>query len=165
MDMRIIEVPYDGSRWYSSRWTARISIRAGCSGVGRQRGRDAPRVAGTDAVGMDDVIMPTMHTIFDRVSEGSPVPDSVEVTGHGEAAGFHVDRIQALQPHNARTLDDRVQALRPHHDEAVPIAAEEVYQRYITHLTGSAGHIGSGHIDAIPLTPGQDGIGSVCPGE
>ncbi|WP_169693730.1 class I SAM-dependent methyltransferase [Rhodococcus opacus] len=114
---------------------------------------------------MDDVIMPTMHTIFDRISEGTPVPDSVEVTGHGEAAGFHVDRIQALQPHNARTLDDRVQALRPHHDEAVSIASEEVYQRYITHLTGSAAHIGSGHIDAIPLTPGQDGIGSVCPGE
>ena len=28
MDMRIIEVPYDGRRWYSSRWTALISIRA-----------------------------------------------------------------------------------------------------------------------------------------
>ena len=99
---------------------------------------------GIGAVGMDDVTMPTMHTIFDRISEGSPVPDSVEVTGHGEAAGFHVDRIQALQPHHARTLDDWVQALRPY-DEAVPIAAEEVYQRYITHLTGSAAHIQRTH--------------------
>ncbi|MDT2009528.1 hypothetical protein FXW78_47235 [Rhodococcus opacus] len=96
---------------------------------------------------MDDVIMPTMHTIFNRINEGTPARDSVEVTGHGEAAGFHVDRIQALQPRNARTRDDWVQALRAHHGEAAQIAAEEVYRWYITYLTESAAHFRSGHID------------------
>ncbi|TQC43232.1 hypothetical protein EEB14_44355 [Rhodococcus sp. WS4] len=110
---------------------------------------------------MDDVTMPTMHTMFDRVNEGTPARDSVEVTGHGEAAGFHVDRIQALQQHSTRTLDDRAQALRAHHDEAVQIAAVEVYRWYITCLTGSAAHFRSGHIDVIPLTLVHHGTGGV----
>ena len=165
MDMRIIEVPYDGAQVVLVEVDGEDFYQGGM--LWRRSPawtRCSPR-GGSVRSAMNDVTMPTMHTTFDRISEGSPVPDSVGVTGHGEAAGFHGDRIQALQPHHIRTLDDWVQALRPYDDEAVPIAAEEVYQRYNTHLTGSAAHIRSGHIDAIPLTPGQDGIGSVCPGE
>ncbi|WP_179377509.1 class I SAM-dependent methyltransferase [Rhodococcus sp. ACS1] len=110
---------------------------------------------------MDDVIMPPMHTIFDRVNEGTPARDSVGVTGDGEAAGFHVDQIQALQPHNARTLDDRGRVLQAHHDEAVQIAAEEVHQRHIEYLTGSAAHFGSGRIDVMPVTRVYHGTGGV----
>ncbi|MFD9664408.1 hypothetical protein ACFWAY_22725 [Rhodococcus sp. NPDC059968] len=90
--------------------------------------------------------MPTMHTIFDRVDEGTPARDSVEIPDQGEAAGFPVDRVQAL---------------RAHHDEAVQIASAEVYQWYITYLTCSAAHFGSGHIGVMPVTLVRHGTGGV----
>jgi len=132
----------------------------GCFGVGRWRG-EMPRMGGWVRSALDDVTMTTMHAIFDRVNEGTPARDSVEVTGHGETAGFHVDRIQALQQHSTRTLDDRIQALRARHDEAVQIAAVAVYRWYITYLTGSAAPLRSGHIDVMPLTLVHHGTGGV----
>ncbi|MFZ2176252.1 MAG: cyclopropane mycolic acid synthase family methyltransferase [Rhodococcus sp. (in: high G+C Gram-positive bacteria)] len=90
--------------------------------------------------------------ILSEIFPGGQIPLPDWVTGHAEAAGFHVDRIQALQPHYARTLDLWVQALRARHDDAVRIASEEVYQRYIKYLTGSAAHFRSGHIDVMQFT-------------
>jgi hypothetical protein len=37
------------------------------------------RAGGSVRSAMDNVIMPTMHTIFDRITEGTGAPDSVEV--------------------------------------------------------------------------------------
>jgi cyclopropane-fatty-acyl-phospholipid synthase len=74
-----------------------------------------------------------------------------------------VERIQALQPHYARTLDHWVEALQARHDEAVQIASEEVYQRYIKYLTGSAAHFRSGHIDVMQFTLVKSPDGSVAP--
>lgn len=79
-----------------------------------------------------------------------PLPDWV--TERAVRAGFTCERIQALQPHYARTLDCWVEALRKHHDEAGQVASEQVYQRYLRYLTGSAEYFRSGHLDVMQFT-------------
>ncbi len=37
------------------------------------------RAGGSVRSAMDNLIMPTMHTIFDRITEGTRAPDSVKV--------------------------------------------------------------------------------------
>jgi len=90
--------------------------------------------------------------ILQEIFPGGELPLPRWIPAHAEKAGFCVERTQALQPHYARTLDLWAQALRAHHDEAVAVASEEVYQRYLKYLTGSAAHFRSGHIDVMQFT-------------
>lgn len=101
--------------------------------------------------------------ILREIFPGGQLPLPEWIPEYAGKAGFSVERIQALQPHYARTLDHWVEALQARHDEAVQIASEEVYQRYIKYLTGSAAHFRSGHIDVMQFTLVKSPDGSVAP--
>ena len=79
MGKRIIEVPLDGEQvvlvevddedFYRREALARVA----------DVDEMLARAGGSVRSAMDNVIMPTMHTIFDRVTEGRRAPDSVKV--------------------------------------------------------------------------------------
>jgi Trypsin-co-occurring domain 1 len=80
MGKRVIEVPLDGEQ----------VVLVEVSDEDFYQGGDAlapvanveemlARAGGSVRSAMDNVIMPTMHTVFDRISQGTRAPDSVEV--------------------------------------------------------------------------------------
>ncbi|WP_072691321.1 cyclopropane mycolic acid synthase family methyltransferase [Rhodococcus marinonascens] len=85
------------------------------------------------------------------------IPEPEWVTTAAERAGFRVDRIQPLQSHYARTLDLWAAALAARHDDAVQIASEEIYQRYMKYLTGCADRFRSGHVDVMQFSLSKQG--------
>ncbi|MEV0946683.1 cyclopropane mycolic acid synthase family methyltransferase [Rhodococcus sp. NPDC049939] len=90
--------------------------------------------------------------IVREIFRGGQLPEPEWVTGPAERAGFRVDRIQPLQPHYARTLDNWAAALAARHDDAVRITSEEVYQRYMKYLTGCAEQFRSKRVDVMQFT-------------
>ena len=87
-----------------------------------------------------------------EIFPGGQLPQPAEVTRLAGQAGFGTERIQPLRLHYARTLDQWAHALADQHDEAVRIASEEVYARYLKYLTGCARYFRSGHIDVMQFT-------------
>jgi cyclopropane-fatty-acyl-phospholipid synthase len=87
-----------------------------------------------------------------HIFPGGQLPQPAEVTRLAGQAGFGTERIDQLRLHYARTLDLWAQALEARHDDAVRITSEEVYERYLKYLTGSAVHFRSGHIDVMQFT-------------
>ncbi|MFI1913885.1 cyclopropane mycolic acid synthase family methyltransferase [Nocardia sp. NPDC020380] len=84
-----------------------------------------------------------------------PFPDSTAFGGvkqFAEAGGFEVQRMHALQPHYARTLDCWADALREHRTEAIELCGEDTYDTYIRYLTGCAERFRSGLIDVMQFT-------------
>ncbi|GAB4963870.1 hypothetical protein MAHJHV54_47890 [Mycobacterium avium subsp. hominissuis] len=63
-----------------------------------------------------------------------------------------MQRVQALRPHYARTLDTWAAALRARRDEAIAIQSEEVYDRYMKYLTGCADLFREGYTDVAQFT-------------
>ncbi|MFC0453695.1 cyclopropane mycolic acid synthase family methyltransferase [Rhodococcus jostii] len=90
--------------------------------------------------------------IVREIFRGGQLPEPDWVTAPAERAGFGVDQIQPLQSHYARTLDRWSGALAARHDDAVRIASEEVYQRYMKYLTGCADQFRSGRVDVMQFT-------------
>ncbi|MFJ9369875.1 cyclopropane mycolic acid synthase family methyltransferase [Nocardia sp. NPDC101769] len=87
-----------------------------------------------------------------EIFPGGQLPQPDTVPREAEAVGFRTSRIQSLRPHYAKTLDLWAAALESHHDEAARITSEEVYQRYIRYLTGSAHYFRAGHLDVMQFT-------------
>ncbi|WP_433561303.1 cyclopropane mycolic acid synthase family methyltransferase [Nocardia sp. CA-151230] len=87
-----------------------------------------------------------------EIFPGGQLPQPDTVPREAEAVGFRTSRIQSLRPHYAKTLDLWAAALESHHDEAARITSEEVYQRYIRYLTGSAHYFRAGHLDVVQFT-------------
>jgi cyclopropane-fatty-acyl-phospholipid synthase len=83
---------------------------------------------------------------------GGRLPMIERVEEHSAKVGFHVKRIQSLQPDFAKTLDIWADALAAHHDEAVAIQSEEVYERYMKFLTGCARGFRMGYVDCNQFT-------------
>lgn len=93
------------------------------------------------------------HIFMKRhIFPGGQLPQPAEVTRLAGQAGFGTERIQPLRLHYARTLDHWAEALVGQHNEAVRIASEEVYARYLKYLTGCADHFRSGHLDVMQFT-------------
>ncbi|WP_433759664.1 cyclopropane mycolic acid synthase family methyltransferase [Nocardia sp. CA-135398] len=93
------------------------------------------------------------HIFIKReIFPGGQLPQPAEITRLAGQAGFGTEQIQPLRLHYARTLDQWAHALVNHHNEAVRIASEEVYARYLKYLTGCAGYFRSGHIDVMQFT-------------
>jgi cyclopropane-fatty-acyl-phospholipid synthase len=69
-----------------------------------------------------------------------------------EVGHFTVDRIQALQPHYAKTLDLWAAALRGHREAAIALAGEQTYDLYLRYLLGCADQFRAGHIDVMQFT-------------
>jgi cyclopropane-fatty-acyl-phospholipid synthase len=61
-------------------------------------------------------------------------------------------RRQSLQPHYAKTLELWAAALEAHQEEAIQVASEEVYERYMKYLTGCANSFRTGYIDVNQFT-------------
>ncbi|KAA0023726.1 cyclopropane mycolic acid synthase family methyltransferase [Antrihabitans cavernicola] len=101
-------------------------------------------------VGLEDIRF--ARFILTEIFPGGHLPLPSVVPEHAVAAGFQVEKIQALQPHYARTLDCWAAALEQHKVEAVEITSEENYERYMKYLTGCADRFRSGHIDVMQFT-------------
>ncbi|MGQ4596632.1 cyclopropane mycolic acid synthase family methyltransferase [Nocardia sp. R6R-6] len=98
------------------------------------------------------------HIFIKReIFPGGQLPQPAEVTRCAGRAGFGTEKIQELRLHYARTLDCWAQALRAHRAEAIAIASEAVYERYLKYLTGSAANFRSGHIDVMQFTLVKEG--------
>ncbi|MFI9509766.1 cyclopropane mycolic acid synthase family methyltransferase [Nocardia sp. NPDC052566] len=93
------------------------------------------------------------HIFMKReIFPGGQLPQPAEVTRSAGRAGFGTERMQALRPHYARTLDLWAQALAEHRAEAVRLTSTQVYERYIKYLTGCASYFRSGHLDVVQFT-------------
>ncbi|WP_280269779.1 cyclopropane mycolic acid synthase family methyltransferase [Nocardia wallacei] len=93
------------------------------------------------------------HIFMKReIFPGGQLPQPAEITRLAGRAGFGTERIQALQPHYARTLDEWARRLREHRDEAIAVTGEATYARYLKYLTGCAAHFRSGHLDVMQFT-------------
>ncbi|MBJ8342742.1 class I SAM-dependent methyltransferase [Antrihabitans sp. YC3-6] len=90
--------------------------------------------------------------ILTEIFPGGQLPLPHWVPEHSATAGFSVERIQPLQLHYARTLDLWAEALSAQRDEAISIASEEVYDRYMKYLTGSSSRFRIGHINVMQFT-------------
>lgn len=90
--------------------------------------------------------------IVTEIFPGGRLP-MIETVGQCAAnAGFTVTRVQSLQADFATTLDCWADALQGRHDEAIAIQSEEVYERYMTFLTGCAKAFRMGYIDCNQFT-------------
>ncbi|WP_063019551.1 cyclopropane mycolic acid synthase family methyltransferase [Nocardia niwae] len=93
------------------------------------------------------------HIFIKReIFPGGQLPHPAEVTRLAGRAGLGTEKMQELRPHYARTLDCWAEALRAHREEAIALASEEVYQRYIKYLTGCAAQFRAGRIDVVQFT-------------
>jgi len=80
MGKRIIEVPLDGEQVVLVE-VDEEDFYPGGDALAPVANLDEmlARAGGSVRSAMDNVIMPTMHTIFDRINEGTRAPGSVEV--------------------------------------------------------------------------------------
>jgi cyclopropane-fatty-acyl-phospholipid synthase len=90
--------------------------------------------------------------IVTDIFPGGRLPMTETVEERSTKAGFHVTRVQSLQPDFARTLDLWAEALEARKDEALEIQSEEVYERYIKYLTGCAKGFRIGYIGCNQFT-------------
>ncbi|EUA06496.1 cyclopropane mycolic acid synthase MmaA2 [Mycobacterium kansasii 732] len=90
--------------------------------------------------------------IVTEIFPGGRLPSIDMVAERSAKSGFTLTRRQSLQQHYARTLDLWAAALQAHQDEAIAIQSEEVYERYMTYLTGCAKAFRTGYIDVNQFT-------------
>ncbi|BBX98238.1 methoxy mycolic acid synthase MmaA3 [Mycobacterium lacus] len=90
--------------------------------------------------------------IVTDIFPGGRLPMIETIHEHAAKVGFNVTRVQSLQPDFAKTLDLWAEALQARKDEAIAIQSEEVYDRYIQYLTGSAKAFRMGYIDCNQFT-------------
>jgi cyclopropane-fatty-acyl-phospholipid synthase len=90
--------------------------------------------------------------ILTEIFPGGWTPTVAMVKEHAARAGFTLTRRESLQRHYAKTLDLWAAALAAHRSEAIQIASQEVYQRYMRYLTGCATKFRQGYIDVNQFT-------------
>ena len=90
--------------------------------------------------------------ILDEIFPGGRLPLVAQVTEHATKTGFNVAGIQPLRPHYARTLDTWAANLASQREQAIAITSEEVYERYMKYLTGSADLFRDGYTDVCQFT-------------
>jgi cyclopropane-fatty-acyl-phospholipid synthase len=93
-----------------------------------------------------------MKFIITEIFPGGRLPSIAMVEEQSSKAGFTLTRRQSLQPHYAKTLDHWAEALEAHKNEAIAVQSEEVYERYMHYLTGSAKGFRIGYIDVNQFT-------------
>ena len=90
--------------------------------------------------------------ILTEIFPGGRLPTVSMVETHASKAGFRVNRVQSLQAHYAKTLDQWAAALEAHRDEAIAVQSQEVYDRYMKYLTGCADLFRGGYLDVCQFT-------------
>jgi cyclopropane-fatty-acyl-phospholipid synthase len=76
--------------------------------------------------------------IMKEIFPGGQLCTTPKVGEFAAAAGFTLTQTQSLQAHYARTLAIWADTLRSKRDEAVALQSEDVYDRYMTYLSGCA---------------------------
>ncbi|MGA8330074.1 MAG: cyclopropane mycolic acid synthase family methyltransferase [Mycobacterium sp.] len=87
-----------------------------------------------------------------EIFPGGRLPSTDMMVEHGEKAGFIVPEPLSLQPHYVRTLRIWGDALEAHKDEAIAVASEENYDRYMRYLRGCEAHFADETIDCSLVT-------------
>ncbi len=90
--------------------------------------------------------------ILDEIFPGGWLPSTPVVEDRAAAAGFGVTRVQALQPHYARTLGMWAANLAANKESAIAIQSSEAYDRYMKYLTGCRKLFTDGYIDVKQFT-------------
>ena len=90
--------------------------------------------------------------ILTEIFPGGWLPSTPMVEDRAGEAGFKVSRLQALQPHYARTLQTWAVNLKANRDQAIAIQSKEAYDRYMKYLTGCAELFRDGYIDVKQFT-------------
>ena len=87
-----------------------------------------------------------------EIFPGGRLPSTEMMVEHGEKAGFIVPEPLSLQPHYVRTLRIWGDALEAHKDEAIAVASQENYDRYMRYLRGCEAHFADETIDCSLVT-------------
>ncbi len=90
--------------------------------------------------------------ILTEIFPGGWLPSTPMVEDRATDAGFAVTRVQALQPHYARTLETWAANLEANRDQAIAIQSQEAYDRYMKYLTGCAKLFRQGYVDVKQFT-------------
>ena len=90
--------------------------------------------------------------VLTEIFPGGRLPTIEKVEEHSMKAGFSLTRVQSLQADFAKTLDMWADVLEVRKDEAVAIQSEEVYERYMKFLRGTADGFRIGFIDINQFT-------------
>jgi cyclopropane-fatty-acyl-phospholipid synthase len=90
--------------------------------------------------------------VLTEIFPGGRLPSVEKVVEHSTKAGFKMTRIQSLQPDFAKTLDMWADVLEARKDEAIAIQSEEVYERYMKFLRGTADGFRTGYVDINQFT-------------
>lgn len=90
--------------------------------------------------------------ILAEIFPGGWLPSTPMVEERATEAGFTVTKVQALQPHYARTLETWAANLESNKDQAIAIQSQEAYDRYMKYLTGCAKLFREGYIDVKQFT-------------
>jgi cyclopropane-fatty-acyl-phospholipid synthase len=90
--------------------------------------------------------------VLTEIFPGGRLPSVEKVEEHSTKAGFTVTRVQSLQSDFAKTLDMWADVLESRKDEAIAIQSEEVYERYMKFLRGTADGFRIGYVDINQFT-------------
>jgi cyclopropane-fatty-acyl-phospholipid synthase len=90
--------------------------------------------------------------VLTEIFPGGRLPSIEKVEEHSAKAGFEVTRIQSLQPDFAKTLDMWADVLESFKSEAIEVQSEEVYERYMKFLRGTADGFRIGYVDINQFT-------------
>ena len=90
--------------------------------------------------------------VMTEIFPGGRLPSIEKFEEHSTKAGFKVTRVQSMQSDFARTLDMWAEALEARKDEAIAIQSDEVYERYMKFLRGTADSFRIGYIDINQFT-------------
>jgi cyclopropane-fatty-acyl-phospholipid synthase len=90
--------------------------------------------------------------VLTEIFPGGRLPTVEKVEAHAMKAGFTVTQVQSLQSNFAKTLDMWADVLELRKDEAIAIQSEEVYERYMKFLRGTAEGFRIGFIDINQFT-------------
>ncbi len=97
------------------------------------------------------------HVLFAKFIQKKIFPGGQLVTAavierHARAGGFDLLNTHSLRTHYALTLDHWAANLHAAREQAVAIASQEVYDRYMRYLTGCAHYFRTGHLDVCQFT-------------
>lgn len=90
--------------------------------------------------------------VLTEIFPGGRLPTIEKVDAHAMKAGFTLSHVQSLQSDFAKTLDMWADVLEARKDEAVAIQSEEVYERYMKFLRGTADGFRIGFLDINQFT-------------
>ena len=90
--------------------------------------------------------------ILTDIFPGGRLPSTGMMVEHGEKAGFVVPEPLSLRESYIKTLTIWGDALEANKDKAIEIQSEEVYDRYMRYLRGTADGFRAGYVDINQFT-------------